>query len=538
MNNFVRHIFFGGKGGYVPPTPVRPVVPQTGTWQFKTTPTKGYLIIGKDDDPSDSAQFVRMVNGYGYPVVLNTESFNRNKTISADSDSTYSQYPSGSVAQFPNGTTIETLNKYIINNNKGEVAQHDDANEGGQIWSSDLLTGDVLDAYYATYTTGGGEKSKADFKTAIMTKYASTDIAQGATRVEAQRALIEESIDNFVYTIGTWGGHTTWTIDDINIGTSQAVEVNTNLDNFSRSKNYMGDGQLDDLSSHDPYFIFRHLDGLLASNIETDLGKAYNDRRCIEVFVHGYLDGSEAKWLNFKTAMDTIKSWVDLGKIQVVTRKQYYDLGEFVANPIVSVSVTPDELSYEVGATITASNFTCKALLADNTEVACESDKILDISEVDTSTAGTYTVYLEYRGFKTTCNVLVSDNPPTNYLLENGSYSGSSLSYNTSDATLDESITYEANKTYKLEFDFSGATDVSYATHYIGFKIGEFKAQWATCDEVQLASVQGTTSGHITVTFSTLAQKTVSKLVLISALAHTTVGAWNITNAYIYEVPT
>lgn len=514
----------------------RTKVAQSGTWQFKTTPTKGFIILGKDDDPSDSAQYVRMINGYGYPVVLNTEAKDKNSNINSDSDTQYSQYPSGSTAQFPNGCTVEQLNRYIIANNKGEVAQHDDANDGGQIWSSDKLTGDALDAYYTTYTTGGGTKTKTELKDAVMEKYKSTDLAQGASRVDTQRELIEDSVGCYIYTIGTWGGHTDFVIDNITIGTTQAVEVNTNEDGFSRSLNYMGDGQLTDLSSHDPYYIYRHLDGILAANVETDLAKAYNDKRCIELFTHGYIDGTEAKWNNFKDAMDTIKTWVDANKIQVVTRKQYFDLGEFVSNPIVSLSLTPDELSYEVGATITAANFTCKAVLQDTSEVTCEADKVLDISNIDTTTEGTYTAILEYRGFKTTCNVLVSDNPPTNYLLENGSYSGEGLTYNADAADLVESITFEANKNYQLEFDFSGATDVTYASHYIGFKIGGFKANWVTCNEVQLNTVQGTSSGHITIPFSTIAAQTISKLVRVSALAHTTVGAWSITNAYIYEV--
>jgi hypothetical protein len=137
------------------------------------------------------------------------------------------------------------------------------------------------------------------------------------------------------------------------------------------------------------------------------LTNAYNDKRCIEAFQHYYLDGTKAKWDDFKTTMDTIKSWVDQGKIQVVTRKQYFELGEFATNPITSLSLIPDQAQYNVGDTITAANFTCKANLQDNTQIICGDDKILDYSDVDTSTAGTYTAYLEYRGFKTSVSVSV-----------------------------------------------------------------------------------------------------------------------------------
>lgn len=514
----------------------KPTVPQNGTWQFKTTPTKGFIIIGKDDDTVDNAQFVRMVNGYGFPVVLNTESGYQSRNLDPDTDSAVSQYPSGSVAQFPNGVTVQGLNQYIAQNaNLGEVSQHD--NGDGQTWDSSKLTGDVLDTYYATYTSGGGLKSKSDFKDAIIEKYASTDIAQDASRVGSQRKTLQAAIEGYLYTIGKWGGHQNWSIDNISIGTSGACEVPTA--DWSRSQNYMGDGLLSVGSpdaQRDPWHIYRNSSGLDSSVIESMLTRAYENQLCVECFTHLHLTDASS-WLDFKTTLDTITTWVNQGKIQVVTRKQYYQLGEFVEHPITSLVLSADAVSYEVNSTITASNFTCKAVLDNNTQVTCEADKILDLSSINTAVVGTYTATLKYRGLQTTCNVTIVNNTPSTYLLDNGTFSGESITANGDIGTLAESITYEANKTYKLEFDFSAATSVQYSTHNIKFKCGGYKANWVTSEEYTLSASEGTTSGHVALEFTTTAAQTVTAAVYVSArLNVTSIGAWSITNAYIYEV--
>ncbi len=517
----------------------RPKVPQTGIWQFKTTPTKGYIILGHDDDTGDSAQFVRMANGYGFPVVLNTESIYQDRNIDSDADSEISQYPSGSTAQFPNGCTIQELNQYIVTHpTLGEVAQHDTAI--GQTWTSEKLTGDVLDGYYATYTTGGGTKTKEELKTAIMEKYASTDIAQGASRVGEQRGLIEKSIGGLIYTIGKWGGHQPWEIDGVDLGTGADCEVGTA--DWSRSQNYMGDGllsnSLDPLDRQDPWHIWRNSSGAFPENIGTMCAQALANQVCIECFYHQYLTDAQ-RWLDMKSALDTLKTWVDQGKIEVVTRKQYYELGEFVEHPISSLTVVPDAIAYAIGTTITAANFTCNAVLDNGTIVACESDKILDLSDIDTSTAGTYTVTLKYRGRKATASVTIAGSIPTNYLVQNASFSGESMTRGTDYGDLSEAITYEANKTYKIEFDFTANTDVSYSTHYIIFQVADYKTQWvASMTAGQLDSVQGVTSGHVVVEFTTSGSKTLSKFVRDGGEQHTIIGNWTITNGNIYEVPT
>lgn len=513
----------------------RPLVPQTGTWQFKTTPTKGYIIIGHDDDTVDSAKFVRMVNGYGYPVTLNSTGGAQTKEILSDADEQYSTYPSGSTAQFPSGTTIGDLNKYVIANNKGEIALH-----GGDVdkaWDSALLTGEVLDTMYETYTQGGGTKTKAEMKEAIMETYADTDVSQGASIVAYNRQRLETALGSYVYTIGMWGGGFYFKVDDITVGNTNQVASGTQK--ISRAQNYMGDGLLADQGRNlSPYWIYRNSSGLTASGIEALLTKAYNRKVAIEGFQHYWLDGTQARWDDFKTTMDTIKSWVDQGKIEVVTRKGYYELGEWAQNPITSIAVAPTQLVFLTGTTLSASDFSCTATLEDNTVVNCESDKILDFSDVDTSTEGIYTVTLQYRGFSAVGTVIIADAIPTNFLLENGSYSGESMVKSSNYGDLSPSVSYEANKHYRIQFKFKAVTEIRYTSHVITFTIASTSTGWRTNTSCTLNTTADVTEGTVTFDINTTQAKTLDKLTLITALTNTTVGAWEITNAYIYEVPT
>ena len=389
----------GGGGG-------RPVVPQTGTWQFKTTPTKGMLIIGKDDDTADEAQFVRMVSGYGFKFVLNTEAMDIDKALTGDSDTSVSLYPSGTTAQFPNGTNVTDLCKYVIANNLGEIALHDMS--AYTLWSSANLD-DYMDGFYSTYTSGGGTKTKEELKQAILDTYADTDIQQGASRVPEQRAILEGAINSYVMSIGMWGGTPNIVIDNIIVGTFQNLKTNYNT--LARKNNYYADSWLatygPGYKGSLPYSIVRESD-FSEANAESLCEALYADRWCAEIFGHSIINyGTAQEWEDFKAVLDKIKTYVDANKIQVITRSEVYNMGEFVSNPIKSISITADKTEYNVGDTITEANFVCKATLNDNTQVTCESDRIINMSSVDTTTAGAYTVTMWYRGFKTTCTVTV-----------------------------------------------------------------------------------------------------------------------------------
>jgi len=387
------------------PKNVRPLVPQTGYPQLKTTPTKGMLIIGKDDDTADEAGFVRMLKGYGFKFVLNTEAGDINRNLTSDSDTSVSLYPETTTAQFPNGTNVTDLCKYVVANDLGEIALHDLS--AYTLWSSAHLD-DYIDGFYTTYETGGGTKTKAELKQAILEKYADTDVAQGASRVAEQRAILEEAIGSYVLTIGAWGGTPNIVIDSITVGTFQNLK--TNYNSLARRNNYYADSNLAEYSLNKgtlPYSITRD-STFTAANAARLCQAIYSDRWVVEIFGHSIINyGTAQEWEDFKDVLDTIKTYVDNNQVEIITRKDLYNRIEFVSNPIKAISVSTDETEYQVGATITEANFVCKATLNDDTKVNCASDRILDLSNVDTSTAGAYTVTMWYRGFKTTCTVTV-----------------------------------------------------------------------------------------------------------------------------------
>ena len=513
----------------------KPVVPQTGKWQYKSTYQKGFIILGKDDDPADSAMFVRMINGYGFPVVLNSSQQWQNNTINSDDDTQYSTYPSYSYSMFPNGGTINQLNKLVIAQNRGEIAMHGAGEE--KIWDSTNLTGTTLDNYYSTYTTGGGTKTKEEFKAAIMEKYATTDIAQGASILDTKRAALQNALDNWVYTIGLWGGNFDFIIDNINCGNNGAVASSSIKVDIQ--KNFMGDGTLSAGTYRaDPYYIYRDSSGLTPSKIETDILAAYNARTCIELFHHYYLDGTDSKWNDFKTSLDTLKNYVSQGKVSVVTRKEFYDLGEFVEHPITSISISPNELTYPLNTEFSASDFTITANLNDGTTTTCQADRILDLSHIDSTTEGTYTVYLEYRGFFANCSVNISSIIPTHYLLENYSTSGDSIARLANFGVVDPALAYESGKSYRIQFHFRAETTAQYSSHNILFNAPTYNSavNWRSSTDVYVDSVNGITETDITIDITVNSSRDIGYIARCGNTLNTTIGPWTVTNGYVYEI--
>lgn len=513
-----------------------PVVPQTGTWQYKSTPTKGYIIIGKDDDTSDQAQFVRMVSGYGYPVTINTTYASKDNALVSDADTANSTYPVGSESAYPSGTTVETLNKHIIDAELGEVAQHDLSAKS--IWDSTNID-DYMDGMYATYTAGGGTKTKAELKTAILEKYADTDFAQGANRIDEQRALLKASLEYPIYTLGEWGASgDTIVIDDINLGNLHD-HMRSGSSLVAREKNYLADGILTHSNNSMPFKIYRNSEGLSDAASATSMCElALSELSAIECFCHLYIHNDSATdWNNLKSALDAIKSAVDAGKVEVVTRKQFAELGEYVEHPITALSFSPKELSYDVGTTLSASDFNCNAVLDDLSTVACASDKVVDLSQVNASTAGTYTATLYYRGKKQTCSVTISSEPTPDYILSNKSYSGASGSEGYNLAS--ESLSIEAGKTYRFDFDFTAETSVRYSTHNIVLtaskQYGVEPIHWSA-NTTTITTTEGTTTAHVVVDMVADVTRTVAELFKWATLQNTTVGAWSITNLYCWEV--
>lgn len=394
------------------PTPSRPDVPQTGTWQMKTTHKNGYILIGKDDDTSDQAMFVRMVSGYGFPVTINTTFNNAYDMVShkqtSDADTDVSMYPSGSVSRFAEDTNVHSVNMAIIENNLGEVAQHGASTHS--LWKSSEVTDEQLDTLYSTYTSGGGTRTKDEFFIELKRSNEDSDVDQGASYVSTNRASLEADLNYSIYTLGTWGTSEFFVVDGIQVCPRSDLSCGGSSD-YARGWNYWGDGQVtmySDRSGKSPWKVTRLSDGFQASKTANYLESIYQDNSCAELFGHKVLTGigTVAEWTAFKNTLDTIKSYVDAGKIQVVTRYQYSQLGEFVSNPITALSVSRSG-SLNIGDTDSDSAYTVTVTYSDGTSGQPNADMILDRSAVDTTQGGTYTVYAYYRGFKVSCSVNV-----------------------------------------------------------------------------------------------------------------------------------
>lgn len=515
-----------------------PIIVQSGTWQYKTTPTKGYIIIGKDDDTHDEAMFVRMVSGYGFPVTLNTIYGNAYDVSSHrqtdDSDSEYSQYPVDSVSRLPEGGTIHDVNKIVIDNNLGEVAQHGYK----ALWNSETVTDETWDTLFTTYQSGGGSKTKQQMIDALKTDYASTDISQGATYLTSGRQSLKEDLRTVIQTLGTWGVTGSFEVDGITVCGESTLNVPAF--NVARQFNFWASGPVTTWgTARNPWNIPRRSHGLSSvSDAETACSDAYNGLCAIEIFGHQMLTGhgTQTEWNTLKSVLDEIKDWVDEGKIEVVTRYEYSQLGEIVQNPITSLQFSTAQLTYSTNSTITANDFVCKAVLSDLSTVDCESDMILDYSNVDTSVAGIYTATLQYRGFSATCSVTVVAQPIHNYILENKSYSGSEMV--SQQNYCPETLSVEIGKKYHLEFDFTAATTAQYSTHYVEFMLATTPSnQPISWDSVNVDLGDGTISDHVTLeTTEALRTATLDSVIRVKAVMNGTVANWNITNLYMWEI--
>lgn len=400
-------------GQPIPPTPpFRPDVPQSGTWQMKTTYPNGFVLVGKDDDTTDQAIFVRMVSGYGFPVTINTSYGSQHDMSShkqrSDADTEMSLFPSGSISRFPDGCSTHDLNIAIIENDLGEVAQHGSSRHS--LWDSTKITEEQFDYIYNNYVEKGGTRTRDDFFNQLKIDEGDSDVSQGASYVHTSRTNLENDLGYPIFTLGTWGSSDYFTVDDIEVCNRSYLSIGGSSE-YAREWNYWGDGKVtaySKYSGNSPWNVTRLSDGFQRDKVRTYLEKIYTDGSCAELFghlmIHG--DGTTEEWEDFKYALDSIKEYVDAGKIQVVTRYQYSQLGEFVTNPIKSLSVTRNG-SINVGDTDSDSAYIVTVTYADGSSETPSGDMILDRSGVDTSQSGTYTVYAMYRGFKVSCQVNV-----------------------------------------------------------------------------------------------------------------------------------
>ena len=386
-----------------------PIVPQTGTWQLKTTTGKKYIIFGTDDDNSGNAKYFRLLRTYGFPYTMNVEAENASitKALGNDVDDTIFT-DTDAPALFPDGVDVITLGKYLHDNNLGEVAQH--GVSSSTLWDSEKLTGDFLTSLHASYVDQGGTKTEEELRTAIIEQLADTDRSQGAVYVDNSRTTLEELYGFPIYTVGMWGGSPIATIDGIECNLN-SIKGTSNYD--WRAKNYTAVAPRIGafVSNNSTYDLPRLTTSI--DNISSYIEQLQADKVC-EFFWHmPFSDEPDiSKW---RELFEYIKSLVDSGKAEVVTRKQYAELGEYVDNPITKITISRDNIP--VGEADSDNAYTITATYADGTTADVADEAILDRSTVNTEKVGTYTVSATYRGFNTTSTVTVFNN---NYTVPDG----------------------------------------------------------------------------------------------------------------------
>ena len=378
-----------------------PIVPQTGTWQLKTTTGKKYIVLGTDDDNTGNAKYFRLLRTYGFPYTMNTEAetVSELKALGSDVDDTIFT-SDDAPALFPDGVDVVTLGKYLHDNNLGEVAQH--GASSSTLWDSEKLTGDFLTSLHTSYVEQGGTKTEEELRTAIMEQLADTDGSQGAVYVDNSRATLEEKFGFPIYTVGLWGGSPIATIDGIECNLN-SIKGTSNYD--WRAKNYTAVGALVGQfgTNKSTYDLARVACGV--DEVSSYIERIESGKVC-EFFWHmPFNDESDiTKW---RSLFDYIKGLVDTGKAEVVTRKQYAELGEYVENPIVSLSLIRDG-SLNVGDVDSDEAYTITVTYADGTTENLSTEVILDRSAVNTEESGTYVVNAYYRGFTASTNVVVT----------------------------------------------------------------------------------------------------------------------------------
>lgn len=521
VTDFAKRIRALSGGQPIPPTPVRPDVPQTGTWQYKTTPTKKYVILGTDDDNNGNTKFLRLLRTYGFPYTMNVMSEKVHNMVGSDIDDMFTAEDAPSL--FPNNTSVLDLGLYINEHNLGEVAQHGDE----FLWDSRKLTDSVWNDLYSTYTSGGGTKTLSEFKVALLETFKAHDVAQGASYVSNSRQILEDAYGFFIDTVGIWGGALRKNIDDVLITIPNAVWGSYNF----RNDNYTASGtdlNIETVNNHNPYELSRE-----GTSLDVALNHIKNVMRPSDIqefYWHKPFNDIPdiSSWRSF---MSELKTLVDNNEVEVITRKHYPTLGEFVDNPIVSVSASTKEISYEVGSILTDEDFICKATLLDGSEVVMENDRILDYSSVNTSQEGQYTISVAYRGFYGNGNVLIQADIPTEYILENKNYSGIGLVNNTE--ICDEVINIESGKKYRFSFNFKAINTTNYSTHYI---ILSGANGFASGDSVQINTTQGLTNTSVTLDITSARTRQLEKLFKPTKVQNTNVESWEITNLYCWEV--
>lgn len=390
-----------------------PIVPQTGTWQLKTTSPKNYIIFGTDDDNQGNAKFFRLLRSYGFPYTMNVEAENASSSRMLGTDVDSSIFTdSDAESLFPTSVSVIDFGKYLHDSGLGEVAQHGASDK--TLWDSEKLTGDFLTSLYTTYTEGGGTKSQDELKATITEALKDTDGSQDASYVEETRDALKEAFGFPIKTVGIWGGAPSVVIDGVTL----------DLNSIKNTKNY-------NWRKHNYTAVCANLVKVFTNysnpwdmpRIANDVGSVSDiidtipAGKACEFFWHApFSDESDINvW---RTLFSHIKELVDSGKTEVITRSKYYELGEFVDNPISSIAVKSSVANVKVGDTVDTSAYTVTATYADGSTADVSKEAIVDASGVNTSQAGKYAVSASYRGFYATVALTVIES--INYTVPEG----------------------------------------------------------------------------------------------------------------------
>lgn len=391
------------------PTNQQITVPQTGTWQLKNTTNKKYIIISTDDDNFGNTAFFRLLRTYGFPYTMNVEAENVNKNIGSDDNSNFTDSDAESL--FPNDITVKELGKYLVESGLGEVTQHGASTYN--LWDSNNLTGTFLDTLYENYTSQGGTKTKDELVIAIKEQLASSDVSQGAVYVEESREIIENAIGYPIYALQAWGGSPIATVDGItcNLNDIKGGNYDYRAHNYAFASPRVG---MPYIATHSLYEKTRTYH---TTDIQTQIDKiSVGD--IVDFFAHmPYNDlGNEA----LRQMLDTVKVNVDAGIVEVITPTQYYNLGEWVDNPITGITITREKII--LNEEDDASKYITTATYADGSTLDVSNEAIVDYSAVNTQEANSYKVTSIYRGFSAETKVNVVEQYTVPEGLKDASY--------------------------------------------------------------------------------------------------------------------
>ena len=533
-------------------------IPQTGKWQYRTTLPYGFIIFSKDDSANDLAMWIRAMETQWMSFVINVTQQNYNNVVLSDGDTAASDAGHGywghTFPIVPNGGTVKDVIDYLVNPftyySATEIAMTGQANES--LWDSTLLVGEVLDNYYSTYVAGGGTKTKEELKTAIMNTYASTDIAQGASVLEDKRNALAALYNTYVTTIGRWEGNFNFVIDEINCGSNSVVAAESG--DITRALKWYCDTSATDQYStrkQDPYHIYKFK--IDANTVQADLLSAIDDaishRSVIEICSSdAMLDGSAAAFENFHTLMNLLaETYINDGYAIVITREQYYALGEFVTNPITSIALTHDTTKhYPTGVELKESDFTATATFQDDTSAICNKDRIIYFTDVNINVPGTYNVYMEYRGFFNQNSIVIEKPPVISYIYQNISDSKTgSVPTKTQLGYVSASDYYlQRGKRYRFGCHIVCDYTVLYTNHSLEFgvasnqiaKIGTYvniNSRWADIPTTQGLELDVETDVYVKEAYATAGCQGYLLQVL---LGNSTIANITMTNGYLAEV--